>query len=138
MGDAPSRRPEENDPCPCCSRSSTAGCRARTSPSATASASCGVTTSQIKEAVRRAINGRSIPDIEQGEDVILPVKDVTEPKFGHAHGGNRENVNPGNKEYVKGDQIERPQGGGGGGGGQAGNSDEGEDDFVFHLSRKNS
>jgi uncharacterized sporulation protein YeaH/YhbH (DUF444 family) len=57
--------------------------------------------------------------------------------FGHGQGGDREYVHPGNREYVKGDRIERPQGGGGGGGGsQASDSGEGEDDFVFHLTKE--
>ena len=64
---------------------------------------------QIGEAVRRAVSGRSIRDLEQGEDITLPRRDVSEPVFGHGQGGNREYVHPGNREYVKGDRIERPQ-----------------------------
>ncbi len=70
---------------------------------------------QIGEAVRRAVSGRGIRDLEQGEDITLPKRDVSEPVFGHGQGGDREYVHPGNKEYVKGDRIERPQGGGGAG-----------------------
>ncbi len=93
--------------------------------------------SQIKDAVGRAIKGRSITDIENGEKVSIPVKDVNEPSFGHAHGGVWEVVNPGNQEYQKGDQIARPKGGGGAGRGKAGNSDQTtEDDFIFELSRE--
>ena len=93
--------------------------------------------SQIKDAVGRAIKGRSITDIENGEKVSIPVKDVNEPNFGHAHGGVWETVNPGNKEYQKGDQFNRPRGGGGSGRGKAGNSDQtNEDDFIFELSRE--
>jgi len=92
---------------------------------------------QIGEAVKRAVSGRGIRDLEQGEDVTLPRHDVSEPVFGHGDGGNREYVHPGNKEYVKGDRIERPQGGGGGSGGsQAADSGEGEDDFVFRLTKE--
>ncbi|MFZ6847886.1 YeaH/YhbH family protein [Undibacterium sp. RuRC25W] len=93
---------------------------------------------QIKEAVARAVKGRSITDIESGERVSIPVKDVNEPNFGHAHGGVWEGVQPGNEQYQKGDQIARPKGGGGGSGkGQGGNSeDPAEDDFVFQLSRE--
>ncbi|KQZ43397.1 YeaH/YhbH family protein [Duganella sp. Root1480D1] len=92
---------------------------------------------QIKDAVGRAIKGRSITDIENGEKVSIPVKDVNEPSFGHAHGGVWEVVNPGNEEYQKGDQINRPKGGGGSGRGRAGNSDQtSEDDFIFELSRE--
>ena len=93
--------------------------------------------SQIKDAVGRAIKGRSITDIESGEKVSIPVKDVGEPSFGHAHGGVWETISPGNQEYQKGDQITRPKGGGGAGRGKAGNSDQmTEDDFIFELSRE--
>lgn len=92
---------------------------------------------QIKDAVGRAIKGRSITDIENGEKVSIPVKDVNEPHFGHAHGGVWETVNPGNTEYQKGDQFSRPRSGGGSGRGRAGNSDQtSEDDFIFELSRE--
>jgi uncharacterized sporulation protein YeaH/YhbH (DUF444 family) len=93
--------------------------------------------SQIKDAVGRAIKGRSITDIENGEKVSIPVKDVNEPNFGHAHGGVWETVNPGNKEYQKGDQFNRPKGGAGAGRGKASNGDQtSEDDFIFELSRE--
>jgi uncharacterized sporulation protein YeaH/YhbH (DUF444 family) len=92
---------------------------------------------QIREAVKRAVDGRGIRDIAQGEDIHIPKKDINEPVFGHGQGGRREMVHPGNKDYVKGDRIERPKGGGGGGGGsQASDSGEGEDDFVFHLTKE--
>ncbi len=93
---------------------------------------------QIKEAVARAVKGRSITDIENGEKVSIPVKDIGEPGFGHARGGVWETINPGNKEYQKGDRVARPKGGGGGSGkGKGGNSDEiTEDDFIFELSRE--
>jgi uncharacterized protein len=93
---------------------------------------------QIREAVKRAIDGRSISDVERGEDIHIPKKDLSEPVFGHGQGGVREVVHPGNKEYVQGDRIERPKGGGAGGSGkgQASDQGEGEDDFVFALSKE--
>ncbi len=93
---------------------------------------------QIQEAVRKAVSGRNIRDLAQGEDVTLPRRDVSEPAFGHAPGGNREYVHPGNQEYLKGDRIKRPPGqsGGGSGSGEAGDGGEGEDDFVFRLTRE--
>jgi uncharacterized sporulation protein YeaH/YhbH (DUF444 family) len=93
---------------------------------------------QVKEAVKRAIDGRGIRDIERGEDIHIPKKDLTEPVFGHGQGGVRETVHPGNQDYVRGDRIERPKGGQGGGSGkgQASDSGEGEDDFVFALSKE--
>lgn len=92
---------------------------------------------QIKDAVSRAIKGRSITNVEGGERISIPVKDVNEPNFGHSHGGVWETVRPGNKEYLKGDQFKRPKSGGGGGKGEAGNSEEtSEDEFVFEVSRE--
>jgi len=93
---------------------------------------------QIREAVKRAIDGRGIRDVERGEDIRIPKKDLNEPVFGHGQGGVREIVHPGNREYVQGDRIERPKGGGGGGSGkgQASDQGEGEDDFVFALSKE--
>ena len=93
---------------------------------------------QVREAVQRAINGRSIRDIEKGEDIAIPKKDLGEPVFRHGEGGTRDVVHPGNREYVRGDRIEKPQGGGGqgSGSGDASDSGEGEDDFVFTLSKE--
>jgi len=93
---------------------------------------------QIREAVKRAVDGRGIRDIEKGEDIRIPKRDIAEPVFGHGSGGQREMVHPGNQDFVRGDRIARPKGGsaGGAGKGQAGDSGEGEDDFVFHLSKE--
>ena len=92
---------------------------------------------QIREAVKRAVDGRGIRDIERGEDIRIPKKDIHEPVFGHGNGGVREIVHPGNQDYIRGDRIERPKGGGGGSGkGQASDSGEGDDDFVFALTKE--
>jgi len=93
---------------------------------------------QIREAVKRAIDGRGIRDIERGEEIHIPKRDLSEPVFGHGSGGVRDVVHPGNKDFIRGDRIERPKGGGGGGSGkgQASDSGEGEDDFVFALSKE--
>jgi len=91
---------------------------------------------QIRDAVRRAVSGRSIRDIDKGETVTVPRKDVSEPSFRHGPGGNREYVIPGNKDYARGDRIERPKNGGGSGGGKASRDGEGEDDFTFSLTRE--
>jgi uncharacterized sporulation protein YeaH/YhbH (DUF444 family) len=92
---------------------------------------------QIRDAVRRAVAGRSIHDIEQGEDISLPRRDVTEPIFSHGTGGTRESIHPGNRDYVRGDRIERPQGQGSGGSGSGASPDGiGEDEFVFRITRE--
>ncbi len=92
---------------------------------------------QIKKAVTEAMNGRSITDMDSGEKVNIPARDLSEPVFGHGPGGRREAIHPGNREFTPGDRIARPPSGGGGSGkGQASNTGEGEDDFVFELSRE--
>ncbi|HRP26814.1 MAG TPA: YeaH/YhbH family protein [Burkholderiaceae bacterium] len=92
---------------------------------------------QIREAVKRAVDGRGIREIEKGEDIRIPKRDIAEPIFGHGSGGKRERVHPGNKDYLQGDRIARPKGGAGGTGrGQASDSGEGDDDFVFHLTKE--
>ncbi|MFS8974052.1 YeaH/YhbH family protein [Cupriavidus necator] len=91
---------------------------------------------QIRQAVAKAVSGRKIMDIEQSGQVSIPVKDISEPIFHHGPGGRREWIHPGNKKFVKGDSFDRQQQGGGGSGSRASDSGEGEDDFVFTLSRE--
>lgn len=94
--------------------------------------------SQLKRAVADAVNRRSITDVSAGEKVGIPSKDISEPVFHHGRGGTREVVHPGNKQFQRGDRVQRPEGGEGGGSGQgkAGRGGVGEDDFVFELSRE--
>ena len=92
----------------------------------------------VQEAVRRMVGERKLSDLEQGGQVRVPRKDVAEPAFGYGRVGDREHVLPGNREYVTGDRIPRPEGGAGGGGGGSGEGGGGDsqDDFVFELSRE--
>jgi uncharacterized sporulation protein YeaH/YhbH (DUF444 family) len=89
---------------------------------------------QIREAVQRSMNDRSIRDIDRGGTVGVPIRDIAEPSFRHGAGGDREIVHSGNREFVAGDRLPRPPSGGGGGGSEAGEG-ESVDDFVFTLSR---
>ena len=92
---------------------------------------------QIKKSVENIISERSVTDLDKGEKISIPKKDTSEPFFHHAQGGQRDMVHPGNKEFHQGDRIPRPKGGSGQGeGGEASDSGEGEDDFVFELSRE--
>lgn len=92
--------------------------------------------SHIKRAVSDAVSQRSITDIEQGEKISIPARDVREPVFQHSAGGHQQKVLPGNQEFVQGDQIARPQGGGAGSGGSsASDQGEGQDEFVFQISQ---
>jgi len=92
----------------------------------------------IKKAVEEAVGRRSITDIEHGEQISIPARDIDEPIFHHGPGGRQTRVFPGNREFATGDRIPRPEGGGGGGGGgnQAGDSGEGEDNFVFQITQE--
>ena len=92
---------------------------------------------QIKEAVSDAINKRSVTDSSSGESISIPQRDISEPTFHQGKGGNREQIHPGNDQFSTGDKIERPKGGQGGGAGEGGASDsgEGQDEFVFSISK---
>ena len=92
---------------------------------------------QIRKAVREASSGRSITDIDGGEGVSIPMDDLHESSFRRAaHGGVRDHVVPGNKEFVPGDTIAKPPVQGAAGGGADGSADGGgEDAFHFVLSR---
>ena len=91
--------------------------------------------SQIRKAVHESAASRGLKDADQGGEVSLPAQGVHEPGFHRdRQGGVRDHVLPGNKEYVAGDAIPRPQSGGGSG--SEGSPDgEGEDEFRFTLSR---
>jgi uncharacterized sporulation protein YeaH/YhbH (DUF444 family) len=93
----------------------------------------------VREAVNRSVRERSIQDAPGGEQISIPTKGISEPKWHHAPtGGKRDMVLPGNKKYLTGDKIKKPSGksgGGGAGDGEASDSGEGEDAFEFTLSR---
>jgi uncharacterized sporulation protein YeaH/YhbH (DUF444 family) len=91
---------------------------------------------QIRRAVSDAIEGRSIRDLDSGEEISIPAKDLSEPTFRQGREGVWEQVFTGNDRFASGDSIDRPMGGEGQGGNKASNEGEGEDDFVFALSRE--
>ena len=92
---------------------------------------------QIKKAIADAVSERSITDLEKGEKVSIPTKDISEPFFHHGQGGQHERIYPGNKEFHQGDRIARPKGGGKKGQGRNASKDgEGLDDFIFELTRE--
>lgn len=93
---------------------------------------------KIKESVADAVNRRSITNTETGESVSIPHKDINEPVFHQGKGGVKERVHPGNDQFITGDKIERPKGGGQGGGageGDASQDGEGQDEFIFQISK---
>ena len=90
---------------------------------------------QIKKAIAEQISDRSITDVDSGESVSIPTRDITEPTFRHDQGGIRDTVYPGNKEFAQGDRIKRPMQGGNGQGRRASDDGEGEDEFEFEVSK---
>jgi uncharacterized protein len=92
---------------------------------------------QIKRAVYDVVGKRSITEIDQGEQISIPTKDLSEPRFYRGKGGHIEQILPGNKEFITGDKIKRPsEKSGRGRGSEASDQGEGEDEFVFQLSRE--
>lgn len=94
---------------------------------------------QIRDQINKHITKGNVDDLVNNKKrkINVPKKDLTQPTFQHGKGGRRFKVLPGNKEFVPGDRINRPQGGGGGSGGSKGSKDgEGEDDFIFTLTHE--
>jgi uncharacterized sporulation protein YeaH/YhbH (DUF444 family) len=87
----------------------------------------------VRRAVREASSTRSIKDAGKGGEISIPSGGVHEPTLRRTNrGGSRDYILPGNKKYVEGDTIARPEESGGGS--SASDSGEGEDDFRFALS----
>lgn len=91
----------------------------------------------VKRAAREAIRDGNIKDITSNKKrkVNIPAKDLEEHHIIHGKGGDTERVFPGNKDFITGDRIRRPQGGGGGGGGGASKDGDDEDQFSFNLTK---
>src|ERR1700738_1580214 len=92
---------------------------------------------ELKAAVQDALRKRKVAEVGNSEKVAIPSKGIGEPSFRHSRRtGRSEYIVPGNKEYVGGDEIPRPQGGAGGGGSEGSPDGEGEDSFEFTLSKE--
>jgi uncharacterized sporulation protein YeaH/YhbH (DUF444 family) len=94
---------------------------------------------QIREAVQKSLKDANVADIGKERKVKISTKGTGEPRFrlDPRKGGEHDFVLPGNKEFMPGDEIKKPQGGGGGGGGKdATDSGEGEDDFEFTMTQE--
>ncbi|HXQ51164.1 MAG TPA: YeaH/YhbH family protein [Stellaceae bacterium] len=93
---------------------------------------------EVREALSDALKRRKLGEGVSGEKVSIPTHGITEPVFRSAsRGGQRDYVVSGNKKFVVGDRIERPQGGGGSGRGNASPDDgDQQDAFEFVLSKE--
>src|SRR5512139_520145 len=78
---------------------------------------------QIRKAAAQVVSGRKVTDLERGDKVSIPAKDLSEPIFHHGAGGRRNIVLPGNREFDSDDRVDRPEDGGGGGGAGGGSPD---------------
>ena len=88
----------------------------------------------VRNAVRSDSKDRDIKDMDRGGEISIPLRGVREPQLRRsAEGGIREHVAPGNKEFLEGDEILKPDAGGGLG--SEGSPDgDGDDEFRFALS----
>src|SRR5213082_2136493 len=92
---------------------------------------------EVKSAVQEALRKRKVADVEHGEKVAIPTRGISEPIFHHnRRTGKTDHIIPGNKEYVRGDEIPRPTGGEGQGGREGSPDGSGEDAFEFTLTRE--
>ena len=90
----------------------------------------------VQRAVRDTAVDRDVKDLNRGGEVAIPTDGIREPTFRRSGtGGVRNYVLPGNKRFVEGDTIKRPEGGAGAGGSEGGTDGGGEDEFRFMLSR---
>src|ERR1700749_1209577 len=75
---------------------------------------------QIREAVQKSLKDANVADIGKERKVKVSTKGTQEPRF-RTHpskGGEHDFVLPGNKEFMPGDEIKKPQSGGGGASGK--------------------
>jgi uncharacterized sporulation protein YeaH/YhbH (DUF444 family) len=94
---------------------------------------------QVNDAVKDVIRDGKIDDIINNKEkkIKIPGKGLSQPTFQHdKHGGIKDIVSPGNKEYNQGDRAPRPPEGGGGSGKKGSVDGEGEDEFSFHLTKE--
>ena len=91
---------------------------------------------QIREAVQKSLKDAEVADTGKDRKVRISNQGTREPRFrlDPSKGGDRDFVLPGNKHFVTGDQIKKPQQGQGGGAGkEAATSGDIEDDFEFTM-----
>lgn len=96
----------------------------------------------VKNAVNKKVGEGNIKDLSNGENVKVNTdkddSDIQEHTFNNdPNSGKRNTVVPGNDRYSSGDIIDKPPEGGGGGSGKEGSdSEDGEEDFNFILTRE--
>jgi len=86
----------------------------------------------VQSAVKKTSHDRDIKDVLEGGEVSIPLDGMDEPRF-RREGGTRDTVLPGNKKFIEGDMLPRPNQSGGRG--SAPGEGDSEDAFRFVLSR---
>ncbi len=86
----------------------------------------------VRGAVKKSSQDRDIKDVLEGGEVAIPLDGMDEPRF-RREGGTRDMVLPGNKKFVEGDIIPRPNSRSGKGSGPG--EGDSEDAFRFVLTR---
>ena len=89
--------------------------------------------SLIQGAVKRSSRDRDVKDVLEGGEVSIPLEGIREPRFRRGGVGTRDLVLPGNKKFIEGDVLPRPDGGRGDRALVAGEG-ELEDAFRFALT----
>jgi uncharacterized sporulation protein YeaH/YhbH (DUF444 family) len=90
----------------------------------------------IKDKVRKRAAERDITS-NDGESISISEDDISEPIFDYDRKkGNWERILPGNKNYIPGDKIKRPDDEEGGGGKEGGTGPDSEDEFSFTITKE--
>lgn len=91
---------------------------------------------QVRENVSTNIQKGKLGDLAKGDKINIKVKDTKEPKFGQDPStGINDTVVPGNRDFVKGDSIGRPQQGSSGKSKKGSLDEDTTDDIVFTLTK---
>jgi len=88
----------------------------------------------VQRAVYQSSHNRDIQDILKGGEVSIPLDGMEEPRLHRGAEGVHEHILPGNKTFIEGDILQRPEGGSG----RPKDAGEGvgEDAFRFILTRE--
>lgn len=89
----------------------------------------------LGEQIKKNMKDRSITD-QNGADISVPNRGIKEPSFDYdSNTGQWDRILPGNKDFVVGDRIKKPDPNGGAGGKQGGLGSS-EDEFQFSISKE--
>lgn len=91
---------------------------------------------ELKRSIRDQVRSDKIADVDAAHGVPVPKRGADEPSFRNAsNSGERHHVLPGNESFSAGDRIGKPDAGSGQDSGRGPGRGEGDDDFLFILSR---